>query len=91
MADCDSPTAAAHRSDSGAGDFDCELRMRVARARQTMDFAAAQRARFSQLSVGRLTIWQALALLDELPPCAPPTGTGQCMACGDHWCSSTCL
>ena len=51
-------------------DFDRELSMRVARARQTLDFAAKQRCRFAQLSHGRMTVWRALATLDELPQCA---------------------
>ena len=58
------------RRRTAALDFERELNMRMARARQTMDFAAVQRARFSQLSIARMSFWEALDLLDELPPCA---------------------
>lgn len=47
--------------------FETELEMRVARSRQTMDFAARQRARFAQLSNATLSPFEALALLDSVP------------------------
>ena len=47
--------------------FELDLEMRVARSRQTMDFAARQRVRFGSLSCARLTIMEALALMETLP------------------------
>lgn len=47
--------------------FETDLEMRVARSRQTMDFAARQRIRFGTLSRAQLTIMDALALMDTLP------------------------
>lgn len=55
--------------------FDVELDMRIARAHQTMDYAASQRARFATLSIASLTIWQALELLEAVPMCVPPSPT----------------
>lgn len=46
--------------------FSRELDMRVGRARQTMDYAASQRCRFSRLQIATLTVWQALDLFNEL-------------------------
>lgn len=46
--------------------FARDLNMRVGRARQTMDYAASQRCRFSRLQIATLTVWQALDLFNEL-------------------------
>jgi lysozyme family protein len=62
--------AAAERLEADL-EFDRELAMRVARARQTTDYAAVQRGRFSQLRIAKMTIWDALELLDEVSRCAP--------------------
>eukprot|EP00892_Ulva_mutabilis_P009079 jgi/Ulvmu1/6543/UM003_0177.1 len=56
--------------------FEVELLMRVARARQTMDFAARQRARFGSLRIAELPLWDALRLLDSLPP-SPETADAE--------------
>lgn len=51
--------------------FESDLEMRVARSRQTVDFAARQHSRFSTLSHAKLNITEALSLLDTLPRHAP--------------------
>jgi hypothetical protein len=51
--------------------FESDLEMRVARSRQTMDFAARQRTRFGSLSCGQLSIMEGLSLLETLPRHAP--------------------
>jgi hypothetical protein len=51
-------------------EFERDLNVRVARARQTMDYASTQRCHFSSLQIASLSIWEALDLLAELPRCA---------------------
>jgi hypothetical protein len=47
--------------------FAMELNMRLARSRQTLDYAYVQRQLHSGLSMGRMTLWDALELLREAP------------------------
>jgi hypothetical protein len=47
--------------------FAMELNVRLARSRQTLDYAHLQRTVRSGLSVGSMSVWDALELLREAP------------------------
>ena len=47
--------------------FEAELNLRLARSRQTLDYAHIQRTRYSRLALGRMTCWDALELARESP------------------------
>jgi inositol oxygenase len=59
-----SPAAAAAAEDA------VELCCRLSRARQTVEFLARQRARHCTLAKARLSLWDALMLLEDVPPVA---------------------
>ena len=70
--------AAGVAADAAAvADFDAaELCCRLSRARQTVDFVHRQRTRFCSLAKQRLSLWDALLALDEVPPVAAALASG---------------
>jgi inositol oxygenase len=59
-----------------AADDAVELCCRLSRARQTVDFVHRQRARHCSLSKARLSLWDALLLLADVPPIAAALAAG---------------
>lgn len=75
------PCAASAAKLISDSEFEKDLNVRVARARQTMDYASSQRCHFSQLAIASLSIWEALDMLTELPRCVHSSMEAICRSC----------